>query len=74
MVDMYIKRDIHGLLDLAISDDEDAKKAAGTLATSISILVEKLLFGGNRQPSYRGRGSSNSSKGLREAATRRGGS
>ncbi|KAJ1766201.1 hypothetical protein LPJ74_005995, partial [Coemansia sp. RSA 1843] len=33
MVDMYIKRDIRGLLDLAIPDDEDANNAAGTLAT-----------------------------------------
>ncbi|KAJ2562030.1 hypothetical protein IW140_006490, partial [Coemansia sp. RSA 1813] len=74
MVDMYIKRDIRGLLDLAILDDEGAKNAAGTLATRISILVEKLLSGGNRQSSYRSRGSSNSSRGSRGAATRRGGS
>ncbi|KAJ1772010.1 hypothetical protein LPJ74_001902 [Coemansia sp. RSA 1843] len=72
MVDMYIKRDIRGLLDLAIPDDEDAKNTAGTLATSISVLVEKLLSRGNRQPSYRSRGS-NSSRGSRGAATRRGG-
>ncbi|KAJ1661657.1 hypothetical protein EV178_006491, partial [Coemansia sp. RSA 1646] len=74
MVDMYIKRDIRGLLDLAIPDDEDAKNAAGTLATSISVLVEKLLSGGNRQPSYRSKGSSSNSRGSRGAATRRGGS
>ncbi|KAJ2209486.1 hypothetical protein EV179_006573, partial [Coemansia sp. RSA 487] len=43
MVDRYIRRDICGLLDLAIPDDKDAKKAAGTLAASISVLVEKLL-------------------------------
>ncbi|KAJ1764384.1 hypothetical protein LPJ74_006658 [Coemansia sp. RSA 1843] len=74
MVDRYIRRDICGLLDLAIPDDKDAKKAAGTLAASISVLVEKLLSGGNRQPSYRSRGSSNNSRGSRGAATRRGGS
>ncbi|KAJ1765630.1 hypothetical protein LPJ74_006276 [Coemansia sp. RSA 1843] len=74
MVDRYIKRDIRRLLDLAIPDDEDAKNAAGTLATSISILVEKLLSGGNRQLSYRSRSSSNNSRGSRGAATRRGGS
>ncbi|KAJ2562159.1 putative elongator complex protein 1 [Coemansia sp. RSA 1813] len=74
MVDRYIKRDIRGLLDLAVPDDEDAKNAAGTLATSISILVEKLLSGGNRQLSYRSRSSSNNSRGSRGAATRRGGS
>ncbi|KAJ2209507.1 hypothetical protein EV179_006568, partial [Coemansia sp. RSA 487] len=75
----YIKRDIRGLLDLAIPDDEDANNAAGALATSISVLVEKLLSGGNKQPSYRNRGSSNrsssdSSRRSRGAATRRGGS
>ncbi|KAJ1764735.1 hypothetical protein LPJ74_006582 [Coemansia sp. RSA 1843] len=74
MVDMYIKRNIHGLLDLAIPDDEDAKNAAGTFATSISVFVEKLLSGGNRQPSYRSKGSSSNSRGSRGAATRRGGS
>ncbi|KAJ1764908.1 hypothetical protein LPJ74_006540 [Coemansia sp. RSA 1843] len=74
MVDMYIKRDIRGLLDLVIPDDEDAKNAAGALATSISVLVEKLLSRGNRQPSYRSRGSSSNSRGSRGAATRRGGS
>ncbi|KAJ1661747.1 hypothetical protein EV178_006433 [Coemansia sp. RSA 1646] len=74
MVDRYIKRDIRGLLDLAVPDDEDAKNAAGTLATSISVLVEKLLSGGNRQLSYRSRSSSNNSRGSRGAATRRGGS
>ncbi|KAJ2209536.1 hypothetical protein EV179_006564, partial [Coemansia sp. RSA 487] len=65
--------DIRGLFDLAIPDDEDAKKAAGALATNISVLVEKLLSDGNKQPSYRNRGSS-SSRGSRGAATRRGGS
>ncbi|KAJ1661279.1 hypothetical protein EV178_006647 [Coemansia sp. RSA 1646] len=74
MVDRYIKRDIRGLLDLAIPDDEGAKNAAGALATSISVLVEKLLSGGNRQPSYRNRGSSNNSRDSRGAATRHGGS
>ncbi|KAJ1661285.1 hypothetical protein EV178_006645, partial [Coemansia sp. RSA 1646] len=74
MVDRYIRRDIRGLLDLAIPDDEDAKNAAGTLATSISALVEKLLSGGNKQPSYRNKGSSTSSRGPRGVATRRGGS
>ncbi|KAJ1764694.1 hypothetical protein LPJ74_006595, partial [Coemansia sp. RSA 1843] len=73
MVDRYIKRDIRGLLDLAIPDDEGAKNAAGALATSISVLVEKLLSGGNRQPSYRNRGSSNNSRDSRGAATRHGG-
>ncbi|KAJ1765283.1 hypothetical protein LPJ74_006411, partial [Coemansia sp. RSA 1843] len=74
MVDRYIRREICGLLDLAIPDDEDAKNAAGTLATSISVLVEKLLSGGNKQPSYRNKGSSTSSRGPRGVATRRGGS
>ncbi|KAJ1764274.1 hypothetical protein LPJ74_006680, partial [Coemansia sp. RSA 1843] len=73
MVDRYIRCDIRGLFDLAIPDDEDAKKAAGALATNISVLVEKLLSDGNKQPSYRNRGSS-SSRGSRGAATRRGGS
>ncbi|KAJ2090736.1 hypothetical protein IW140_002298, partial [Coemansia sp. RSA 1813] len=74
IVDRYIKRDIRGLLDLAIPDDEDARKAAGTLATSISVLVEKLLSGGNRKPNYSNRSSSNNNRGSRGAAARRGGS
>ncbi|KAJ1764323.1 hypothetical protein LPJ74_006672, partial [Coemansia sp. RSA 1843] len=71
MVDRYIRRDIRGLLDLAIPDDEDANNAASALATSISVLVEKLLSGGNRQSSY---SNSSNSRGSRGAATRRGGS
>ncbi|KAJ1801243.1 hypothetical protein LPJ59_000457 [Coemansia sp. RSA 2399] len=39
----YAKLDISGILDLAIPDAEDARKAAEALGTDISDLVEKLV-------------------------------
>ncbi|KAJ2515589.1 hypothetical protein H4217_005086 [Coemansia sp. RSA 1939] len=50
MVDDYMEYGVHGILDLAVPEDEGAKSAARALANSISALVESLCTEEDSRP------------------------